>query len=91
MARLGNPGDAARLTGAYNAMLSRHVPLESTFTEENALAHLEFLRQTRLDQALVYLREVLGNDEFERLSRAGAKLSYDEAVDLAIVTLDVSN
>ena len=91
VARLGNPGDAARLTGAYNAMLSRNVPLESTFTEENALAHLEFLRQTRLDQALVYLREVLGNDEFERLSRAGEKLSYVEAVDLAIVTLDVSN
>ena len=67
VARLGNPGDAARLTGAYNAMLSRHVPLESTFTEENPLAHLEFLRQTRLEQTLVYMREALGDDNFELL------------------------
>ena len=37
VARLGNPGDAARLTGAYNAMLSRHVPLEYSFTAENPL------------------------------------------------------
>ena len=84
VARLGNPGDAARLTGAYNAMLSRHVPLEYSFTEENALAHLEFLRQTRLEQTVVYIREALGDDKFELLHRAGAKLSYDDAVDLAL-------
>ena len=58
--------------------------MESTFTEENALAHLEFLRQTRLEQTLVYIREALGDDNFELLSRAGAKLSYEEAVDLAL-------
>ncbi len=47
VARLGNPGDAARLAGAYNAMLSRHVPLEYSFTAENPGAHLQFLRQTQ--------------------------------------------
>ncbi len=92
VARLGNPGDAARLTGAYNAMLSRHVPVESTFTEENALAHLEVLRQTRLEETLVYMREALGDDNFELLSSAGAKLSDEQAVDLALrVIPDVSN
>ena len=84
VARLGNPGDAARLTGAYNAMLSRHVPLEYSFTAENPGAHLQFLRQTRLEQTLAYIREALGDDNFEMLSRAGAKLSYDDAVDLAL-------
>jgi hypothetical protein len=49
-----------------------------------ALAHLEFLRQTRLEQAVVYLRDVLGNDDLELLNRAGVELSYDEAVDLAL-------
>ena len=30
------------------------------------------------------MREALGDDNFELLSRAGAKLSYDDAVDLAL-------
>jgi hypothetical protein len=51
--------------------------VEPTYTEENALAHLEFLRQTRLDQALVHVRQALGDDDFEQLRRAGAKLSHD--------------
>ncbi len=65
-------------------MLSRHRPLEYTFTEENPLAHLVSLRQTRLEQVLAYIREALGDDNFEMLQRAGAKLSYDDAVDLAL-------
>ncbi len=84
VARLGNPGDAARLTGAYKAKLSRNVPLEYSFTVENPGAHLQFLRQTRLEQTLAYMREALGDDNFELLSRAGARLSYDDAVDLAL-------
>ena len=92
VARLGNPGDAARLTGAYNAMLSRHVPQEYSFTAENPLAHLQFLRRARLEETIVYIRESLGDDDFELLSHAGAKLSYDDAVDLALrVIPDVSN
>ena len=88
VARLGDPGDAARLTGAFNTMLSWHVPVEYTYTEENPLAHLHFLRRARLQQTVVDLREALGDDSFEMLQRAGAKLSYKEAVDLAIATLD---
>jgi predicted ATPase/DNA-binding SARP family transcriptional activator len=84
VARLGNPDDAARLTGAYNAMLSRHVPLEYSFTPGNPGAHLQTLRQTRLEQTVAYIREALGDATFEMLSRAGAKLSYDDAVDLAV-------
>ena len=72
VARLGNPGDAARLTGAYNAMLSRHVPLEYSFTAENPIAHLQFLRRARLEQTVAHVREALGDDNFELLSRAGA-------------------
>src|SRR5262249_9519936 len=34
VARLGDAADAARLTGAYNAMLSRHVPPQHLFTAE---------------------------------------------------------
>ena len=37
----------------------------------------------------MYLREGLGNDKSSGLRAGGA--SYVEAVDLAIVTLDVSN
>ena len=58
--------------------------MESTFTGENALAHLEFLRQTRLEHTLVWMRKAIGDHDFELLSRAGAKLSYDDAVDLAL-------
>ena len=47
VARLGDLGDAARLTGAYNAMLSWHVPVEYSWPAENALAHLQFLRRAR--------------------------------------------
>ncbi len=92
VARLGNASDAARLTGAYNAMLSRHVPQEYSFTAENPIAHLHFLRRARLEETIAYMRESLGDDDFELLSHAGAKLSYDDAVDLALrVIPDVSN
>ena len=84
VARLGNLGDAARLAGAYNSMLSRHVALEYSFRAENPGGHLQFLRQTRMEQTLAYMREALGDHNFEVLSRAGAKLSYDDAVDLAL-------
>jgi predicted ATPase/DNA-binding SARP family transcriptional activator len=84
VARVGNLDDAARLTGAYNAMLSRHLPLEYSFTAENPGAHLQFLRQTLLEQTVAYMREALGDANFEMLSRAGAKLSYDDAIDLAL-------
>jgi predicted ATPase len=84
VARLGDPGDAARLTGAYRAMLSRHVPLEYSFTAENPVAHLHFLRRARLEKTVAYMREALGDDNFELLSRAGAKLSYDDALELAV-------
>ena len=91
VARLGYPGDAARLTGAYNAMLSRHVPLEHSFTAENPIAHLQFLRRARLEETVVHIREALGDENFELVSRDGAKLSYDDAVDLALrVIPDVS-
>jgi hypothetical protein len=49
--------------------LSRDVPLEYSFTVENPGAHLQFLRQTRLEQTLAYTREALGDDNFELLSR----------------------
>jgi predicted ATPase len=84
VARLGNPGDAARLTGAYNAMLSMLVPLEHSFTAENPLAHLHFLRRARLEETLGYMRKALDDADFELLSRAGAELSYDDALDLAL-------
>ncbi len=50
------------------------------------LAHLQFLRQTTLEQTLAYMREALGDDNFELLSRAGSTLSYDGAVDLALTS-----
>ena len=87
VARLGNPGDAAQLAAAYDSMLSRHVPLEYSFTAENPLARLVFLRRTRLEHDLAYIREALGDDNFELLSHAGANLSYDDAVDLALRVL----
>jgi hypothetical protein len=65
-------------------MLSRHVPLEYSFTSENPIGHLQFLRQNRLEQALVYIREALGDDNFELLSGEGAKLGYDDAIDLSL-------
>jgi predicted ATPase/DNA-binding SARP family transcriptional activator len=84
VARLGNPGDAARLVGAYNAISSGPVVLEPKSTAENPGAHLRFLRQTRLEQTLAFMRQALGDHNFEVLSRAGAELSYNDAVDLAL-------
>jgi hypothetical protein len=55
----------------YEPMMLRHVPEESTYTEENVLARLEFLPLTNLHQTLVYVREPLGDDNFELPSRAG--------------------
>jgi hypothetical protein len=73
-------------------MLSRHVPLEYSFTAENPIAHLHFLRRARLEETVAYMRESLGDDDFELLGHAGAKLSYDDAVDFALQVIpDVSN
>jgi predicted ATPase/DNA-binding SARP family transcriptional activator len=92
VAGLGDPGDAARLTGAYDAMLSKHVPLEHSFTADNPIAHLHFLRRARLAKTVVHIREALGAENFELLSRDGAKLGYDDAVDLALrVIPDINN
>ena len=67
-------------------------PWNHSFTAENPLAHLVSLRQARLEHTFVYMREALGDDNFEMLQRAGAKLSYDEAVELALrVIAEVSH
>jgi predicted ATPase/DNA-binding SARP family transcriptional activator len=84
VAHLGNPDDAAPLTGWYNAMLSRHVPLEYSFTAENPVAHVHFLRRARLEKTVVHIREALGDETFDLLSHEGANLSYDDAIDLAL-------
>jgi predicted ATPase/DNA-binding SARP family transcriptional activator len=85
VARLGNPGDAARLTGAYDEMFSAYGRRgDDRPTMVNAQKHLIFLRQKLRAANRTYIREMLGDDKFELLYRAGAALTYDEAVALAL-------
>ena len=74
------PGWPGHITQCCRGMFA----LEYSIRAENPGAHLQFLRQTRMEQTLAYIREALGDHNFEVLSRAGAKLSDDEAVDLAL-------
>ncbi len=87
VARLGNPSEAARLTGAFNAMVSTHVLQEYTLTMESPHVQMQRMRDAALKQNLSYVQQALGADEYERLYEDGSKLTYDEALDVALHVL----
>ena len=82
--RLGRPKEGAQLTGAYDLMHSPYLSRAGTPGMSNRFERLTLIENKLREDNRDYLRQVLGDDDFDRNCSAGERLSFDEAVDLAV-------
>ncbi len=82
--RLGKTIEAAQLTGAYDLMHSPYLRQAGTPGRSNRFEKLTLIEEKLREDNRDYLRQVLGDVDFDRNRLAGGRLSFDEAVDLAV-------
>ena len=81
---LGKPAEATRLAGAYEGMHSPYLRQAGIPGRSNRFQKLSLIEEKLRAGNCEYLRQVLGNDDFGRNYSAGWRLTFDEAVDLAL-------
>ena len=82
--RLGRPSEAAQLAGAYDAMHSPYLREAGTPGRSNRFEKLTIIEEKLWARNREDLRQVLGDDDFDSNYSAGTRLSFDEAMDLAL-------
>jgi predicted ATPase/DNA-binding SARP family transcriptional activator len=83
-ARLGKTKDAAQLFGAYDAMHSAYLRQSATPGRSNRFEKLTHTKQKLHQDNRDSLRQSLGNQDFALVYSAGTRITFDEAVDLAL-------
>jgi predicted ATPase/DNA-binding SARP family transcriptional activator len=82
--RLGKPREAAQLAGAYDVMYSPYLRQAGTPGRSNRFERLTLIEDKLREDNRGYLRQLLGDNEFERNYSGGGRLTFDEAVDMAL-------
>jgi predicted ATPase/DNA-binding SARP family transcriptional activator len=82
--RLGKLAEAVQLAGAYDVMHSPYLRPAGTPGRSNRFEKLTLLEEKLRDDSREYLRQVLGDDDFDSNYATGGRLTFDEAVDLAV-------
>ncbi len=83
-ARLGKPKEAAQLFGTYDVMHSKYLQQAGTPGRSNRFEKLTLIKEKLQEGHRDYLRQVLGNEDFEVIYTAGTRISFDEAVELVL-------
>ena len=81
---LGEPAEATRLAGAYEGMHSPYLRQAGIPGRSNRFKKLTLIEEKLRAGNCERLRQVLGDDDFSRDYSAGGRLTFDEAVDLAL-------
>jgi predicted ATPase/DNA-binding SARP family transcriptional activator len=81
---LGKPAEATRLAGAYEGMHSPYLRQAGIPGRSNRFQRLALIEEKLRAGNCERLRQVLGDDDFNRNYSAGVRLTFDEAVDLAL-------
>lgn len=83
-ARLDRHREAAQLAGAYEVMHSPYLRQAGTPGRSNRFEKLTLLQEKLREDSRQYLRRVLGNEDFRLEYSAGTRLTFDDAVELAL-------
>ena len=87
---LGKPAEATQLAGAYEGMHSPYLRQAGTPGRSNRFQKLTLIEERLRAGNREYLRQVLGDDDFDWNYSAGGRLTFDEAVDLALCVTEGS-
>jgi hypothetical protein len=84
-AALGQSKNAAQLFGAYDAMHSTYLQQAGTPGRSNRFEKLTSIIEKLRECSLDSLRQGLGREDFEIAYSAGTRITFDQAVDLALL------
>ena len=82
--RLSSPKDAAQLTGACEVMNCLSPSPADVAARSNRFGKLAVLEEELRQDNREHLRQLLGDEEFDSACSAGGRLTFDEAIDMAL-------